>query len=224
VTRTVTAEPGTIVVYGDVICPWSHLATFRLFRARERLGLSEDVTFDMRAFPMELINGKPTSKRGIESEIPVIGGLDPEAGWQLWKRPSSEWPVTTLPALEAIEAAKLQGVRAGEQLGRELRRAFFAESRCVSLRTVILEVAGSCDLVDADLLADDLDSGRARPEVISHWRDQEEGPVQVSPHLFLPDGTDHPNPGIEKHWDGAILVIDSDDPSVYDELVRRAAS
>jgi hypothetical protein len=50
--------------------------------------------------------------------------------------------------------------------------------------------------------------------------------LQGSPHFFLADGSDTHNPGIAIHQVGepgaGFLVVDSDDPTVYDELVRRA--
>lgn len=52
--------------------------------------------------------------------------------------------------------------------------------------------------------------------------------VQGSPHFFLADGSDVHNPGIELHWEGepgsGFPVVDTDDPSAIDELVRRAAN
>ncbi len=51
--------------------------------------------------------------------------------------------------------------------------------------------------------------------------------VKGSPHVFLADGTDAHNPGIEMHWEGrpgeGFPVIDRDEPAIYDELVGRAA-
>jgi hypothetical protein len=79
---------------------------YRLHRTRALLGLEDRVAFDLRAFPLELINEQATPKRILDAEIPVVGGLEPDAGWQVWQRHPSEWPVTTLPALEAVEAAK----------------------------------------------------------------------------------------------------------------------
>jgi hypothetical protein len=50
--------------------------------------------------------------------------------------------------------------------------------------------------------------------------------VQGSPHFFLADGSDVHNPGITIHQVGdpgaGFLVLDSADPTVFDELVRRA--
>src|SRR5438045_838623 len=159
--------PGTLVVYGDIACPWSHLCVHGLRTARRRLGLDGDVLLDLRSFPLELFNGRPTPKRTLDAEVPVVGALDPSAGWQVWRRPEYEYPVTTLPPLEAVQAAKEQGLAASEDLGRALRFAFFAESRTVSMITVILDVAGGCDGIDADSLSDALDQWRARSRVVA---------------------------------------------------------
>jgi predicted DsbA family dithiol-disulfide isomerase len=219
---------GTLVVYGDIACPWSHLCVHGLRQARRRLGLDGKVHLDLRSFPLELFNGRPTPKRTLDAEVPVVGALDPSAGWQVWRRPEYEYPVTTLPALEAVQAAKEQGLAASEDLGRALRFAFFAESRTVSMITVILEVAGGCDGIDADSLSDALDEGRARSMVVEQKEEAERIGVKGSPHVYLPDGGDVPNPGIEKHWEGkegtGFPVIDSYDPSVYDDLLRRATA
>jgi predicted DsbA family dithiol-disulfide isomerase len=220
-------QPGTLVVYGDIACPWSHLCVHGLRQARSRLGLDEEVTLDLRGFPLELFNGRPTPKRTLDAEIPVVGALDPSAGWQVWRRPEFEYPVTTLPALEAVQAAKAQSLRASEELGRALRYAFFAECRTVSLVPVILDVAAGSSDVDAEALAEALDDGRARRMVIDQKDEAERIGVKGSPHVYLPDGGDVANPGVDKHWEGeegvGFPVVDGYDRSVYDDLIRRAA-
>src|SRR3954470_24190101 len=173
--------PGTLVVYGDIACPWSHLCVHGLRTARTRLGLDGDVDLDLRSFPLELFNGRPTPKRTLDAEIPVVGALDPSAGWQMWQRPDFEYPVTTLPALEAVQAAKAQSMRASEDLGSALRHAFFAESRTVSMLSVILDVAGGVDSVDVDALAESLDDARARQMVIEQKDTAERIGVKGSP-------------------------------------------
>jgi predicted DsbA family dithiol-disulfide isomerase len=220
--------PGTLVVYGDIACPWSHLCVHGLRKARTRLGLDDEVDLDLRGFPLELFNGRPTPKRTLDAELPVVGALDPSAGWQMWQRPDFEYPVTTLPALEAVQAAKEQGLRASENLGRALRYAFFAESRTVSVVPIILEVAKECDGVDADAVAKALDDGRARGMVTEQRDEAERIGTKGSPHVYAPDGSDVANPGIEKHWEGeegeGFVGVDSYDPSVYEDLIKRAAS
>jgi predicted DsbA family dithiol-disulfide isomerase len=133
-----------------------------------------------------------------------------------------------LPPLEAVLAAKEQSLEASEELDIGLRRAFWAESRCVSLRHVILEVASECEHVDLAQLAEALDRGRARHRLFEQWEIAKTDRVQGSPHLFLADGWNAENPGLELDWrqgeDGQWSpTVISDDPHVYEELIRRTA-
>lgn len=224
----IDVRAGTIVVFSDIGCPWASVAVERLVAARARLDLVDKVDIDHHAFPLELINGRATPKRVLDAEIPVAGALVPDACWQLWQARSSEWPVTTLLALEAVQAAKAQSLAASTALDLALRRAFYGESRCISLRSVVLEVAEACTEVDASALAEALDDGRARRSVIDDYERSMSDEVQGSPHLFLPDGSEAHNPGVTHHWQGrkgrGFPVVDHDDPSVYDDLLRRAAA
>jgi predicted DsbA family dithiol-disulfide isomerase len=218
---------GTIQVWSDIGCPWAHIAVHRLHETRRRLGLTDAVRLDHRAFPLELFNSEPTPRPLVTIEIGACAPLAPQAGWQIWQGSDSGWPATMLPPMEAVQAAKEQSLAASEELDRELRRAFFGESRCISLRHVILEVASQCERVELEPLAAALDSGRARRAVIDDWRAAASGGVRGSPHLFLPDGGEAHNPGIGFHWEGdpgrGFVVIDDDDPATYDDLLRRAA-
>jgi predicted DsbA family dithiol-disulfide isomerase len=221
----VDVAPGTLVIYSDVGCPWAHAAVSRLHRARARLGLADTVQFDHRTFPLELFNEQPTPKLTLDAEIPVTGGLEPDAGWHLWSAPIHEYPVSTLLALEAVQAAKEESLEASERLDLGLRRAFFAESRCITMRHVVLAVATEQRL-DADALAAALDSGRARPMLLAQCDVARAEEVKGSPHVFAPDGSAAHNPGITMHWEGGrggFPVIDADDPSVVDRLLFSAA-
>jgi predicted DsbA family dithiol-disulfide isomerase len=222
------ATPGTVQVWSDIGCPWAHVAVWRLWDARRRLGLEDRVRFDHRVFPLELFNSQATPRNELEPEMPVCASLAPRAGWQAWSAPDWEWPSTMLPAMEAVQAAKEQGLAASEALDRGLRRAFWGESRCVSLRHVLLEVASETDGLDLAALAAALDSGRARAVIFEQWEVAKTDAVQGSPHLFAPDGTNAQNPGLEMDWnegdDGIWLpTILRDDPGAYEDLLRRAA-
>lgn len=225
----ITVDPRTVVVYSDIGCPWAHVAVWRLWDARRRLGLEERVHFDHRVFPLELFNSEPTPRNELEPEMPICASLAPRAGWQAWSAPDWAWPATMLPAMEAVQAAKEQGLAASEALDRGLRRAFWGESRCISLRHVILEVASETDGVDLAALAEALDEGRARRAIFEHWEVAKGDWVQGSPHVFAPDGTNAQNPGLEMDWnqgeDGVWLpTILRDDPDAYADLLRRAAA
>lgn len=215
----------TVVVFSDIACPWAHVAVHRLHTTRARLGL-HDVTFDMRAFPLEVFNERATPKRTLDAEIPVAGWLEPEAGWQMWQRDDFDYPVTTLLALEAVQAAKDQGARQSESLDRALRIAMFGHSRNISMRHEIIDVASSCPGLDVDALQKCLDDGSARRTVFHHCALARNG-VKGSPRVFLADGTNDHNPGIVMRWQGAhnmgFPVVESDRPAIYEELLASAA-
>ncbi|MDQ3679040.1 MAG: DsbA family protein [Actinomycetota bacterium] len=218
----------TIAIWSDLACPWAHVAVARLHRVRDELGLANQVRFDHRVFPLELINEGPTARSTLDAEVAVVGALEPAAGWQVWQGRDSAYPVTTLPAMEAVQAVKEQSLGASEALDRELRAALFARSECISLRPVILDAASRTRAVDVDALADALDEGRARRTVMDDFEEATGGTVRGSPHVFLPDGTDSHNPGVEMHWEGekgrGFPVVDSDRPDVYFDLLRAAAA
>ena len=219
--------PGTIAIWSDLHCPWAHVAVWRLWDARRRLRLEQRVRFDHRIFPLELFNSEPTPYATLAAEIPVCGSLAPRAGWQVWQAPLSDWPVTTLLPMEAVQAAKEQSLAASEELDRGLRAAFFAQSRCISLRHVIIEVANECETVDVGELVRALDSGSARRRIADDWQAAQREGVRGSPHLFFADGSDAHNPGVTFHWEDdhgvGFPVIDADEPMAYDQLLRRAA-
>lgn len=223
----IEVPPHTIVIFSDLSCPFTHVAVHRLFRARTDLGLDAEVRFHHRAFPIELLNRRPGTRIGSDSEIPVLGALEPDAGWQLWQGPDFHYPSSMLLPLEAVAAANAQDLRAGESLDRALRRAFWAESRPIHLHHEILAVATTVAEVDERRLDDDLQHGAHRAQVFADAEIAGSSRVTMSPHLFLPDGTDHANPGLEVHWEGASAagfpVIDRDDPGVYRTIVERAS-
>ncbi len=220
----IEVPPRTIVYFADIACPWAHVAVHRLHEARRRLGVG--ITLEPRAFPLELFNRRPTPKPILDAEMPVAGALEPNAGWQVWQRLPWEWPVTTLPALDAVAAAKQQSLDAAAELDRALRAALFRDSRCISMRHEILEVARTCDAIDAGKLEAMLDEGAGRAAVMNDLAAASGDEVAGSPHVFLPDRTDVHNPGIQMHWEGehgrGFPVVDADDASVYEELLVRA--
>lgn len=222
--------PGTIVVYSDIGCPWASLTVHRLLTARDRLGLVDAVRLDHRCFPLELINERPTPKRVLDAEVAVIGSHEPALNWTPWRPRDSVYPVSMLLALEAVQAAKADevgGLGASEQLDAALRHAFYAESMTVTLHSVVMEVVERCDRVDSKALAAQLEFGTGRSAIFEQWRESQQIKVQGSPHLYLADGSDVHNPGVELSWTGekgdGFPVIEAEDRSVVDDVLRRAA-
>lgn len=222
-TTTPPVAPGTIQVWSDLLCPFAHVGLLRLRRARERLGL--DIAVEHRTFPLELFNG-PHPRRGTDTEAVGLGQIEPAAEFRVWTAADDLYPNTVLLAAEAVHAAGAQGPRAAEQLDLALRRAFWTHSRSIAHRQVILDVAGETTEVDVAALAQALDAGRHRADLMADFAVAQTDAIPGSPTFRLADGTTVTNPGITVHWQGpwaaGFPVVDADDPSVYDDLVKRA--
>jgi predicted DsbA family dithiol-disulfide isomerase len=213
----------TIEVWSDLLCPFAYVGLLRLRRARARLGL--DTAIEHHTFPLELFNG-PHPRRGTDTEAVGLGQIEPDAGFRVWTAADDLYPHTVLLAAEAVHAASAQGLAAGEELDLALRRAFWTESRSISHRKVILDVAGAVPQVDVDELAAALDEGRYRKDVMADFAVAQTDAIAGSPTFRFADGTTVTNPGIEMHWEGpwaaGFPVVDAHDPGVYDALLERA--
>ena len=144
------------------------------------------------------------------------------------------YPHTVLLTAEAVLAAGAQSHRAGEALDMALRDAFWTDSRNVAHRQVILEVAAEVSRIeptaelDTAVLAAALDDGRHRAQLMHDHAVASTGVIAANPTFVLPDRGSVAYPGITVHWEGPeaarIPIIDKHDPSVYGELLRRAAA
>ncbi|MFC4942142.1 DsbA family oxidoreductase [Pseudonocardia sp. GCM10023141] len=214
----------TIEVWSDLLCPFSYVAVLRLRRARARLGLDAQVRLEHHTFPLELFDG-PHPRRGTDTEAVALGAIEPEAAFRVWTAPDDQYPHTVLLAAEAVHAASAQSPVAGEDLDLALRRAFWTDSRSISHRQVILDVAATVPAVDVDELATALDSGTFRSAITADWAVARTDAIPASPTLRFADGTTISNPGIAVHWDGpwasGFPVVDADDITVYDALLTR---
>jgi predicted DsbA family dithiol-disulfide isomerase len=225
---TMAATSAVIVVFSDLLCPWAHVATTRLGDRRRALGVEDEVRIDHRAYPLELVNGRPTPKPHLEQEIAAARELEPEAGWSTstdgstWQASDHEYAVSSLLALEAVQAAKGQGPGISEALDLALRRAFFRDSRCISVLPVVADVAATVPGLDVDALVAELWSGRPRRDVRSDLDSAAGDAVTMSPHVFIPGGGDWPNPGIDLDTSGDAVRVIADRTEVYDEILELA--
>ena len=191
----------TVTVWSDIGCPWATLALHTLHAEASARG--QQITVSHRAFPLELFNRMPTPKFIVDAEVTVIGGRHPELGWRPWREAESSYPVTMLPALEAVQAAKdpaVGGLRASDELDTALRAAFYADHACISIPSVLLDIAEECEHVDAAALADAIARGAGRAEVYRDWRIAQGPEIQGSPHVLAADGFTRHNPGVVYHW------------------------
>ncbi len=221
----------TIEVFSDIHCPWAYLATFRLrqlepeWQGRIRLA--------WRCLPLEVVNSRGTPKRIIDQELPYLLQVEPDIPARPWRRAEWEYPVTLLPAFEALKCAQAQGDQAAYTMNWALRRAFFAESRCISLRHVLIDIARESG-VDVARFTADFDSGRYKHLVMEEsergWNTLK---VNGSPTLVLPSGEQHSNPGTpELLWDADEQVVgfkaseypESDPLDIYRAILESATT
>lgn len=201
--KCVSRLGSAVTVWSDIGCPWATLALHTLRDTAYRNGVG--LTIEHRVFPLELFNGRPTPKPIIDAEIVAVAGLRPEVDWRLWNGADWTYPVTTLPAMAAVQAAAdptIGGLAAADQLDSTLRGAFYRDSRCISVHAEILAAAGLCPDLDVDALEAALRRGSGIAAVFSDWKAAAEAKVMGSPHIFL-GPEDHEglhNPGVTYHW------------------------
>lgn len=183
-----------IALYADLACPYAYVAAYRLRRLREvHRGR---VIIEHKCLSLEYVNRQPTPKPTLDSEIPILMLQQPDLPWQPWHAPLSEWPVTIWPACEAVKCAERQSAELADDLAWAIRTALFVESRCISMRYVLLELAEHVGLDMAHFTAD-FDSGQARPLVLAEAREGWEQPhVAGSPTFVLPSGRQLSNLGL----------------------------
>jgi predicted DsbA family dithiol-disulfide isomerase len=178
--------PITIELYSDVHCPYAYVTAYRLRQLRD--AYHGKVTIRYQSLALEYANRCPTPKPILDNETPILLLEEPEIPYQPWHAPLSEWPVTMWPAFEAIKCAERQSSELAAELDWAIRRAFFAESQCISMRHVLFALAEQVGLEMAGF-ADDFDGGRTKRQVLQEaqagW---ERLKVAGSPTLVLPSG------------------------------------
>ncbi|MDX1521395.1 MAG: DsbA family protein [Anaerolineae bacterium] len=175
-----------IDLYSDVHCPYAYLTTYRLRQLRDEY--VDKIAIVHRSLALEYVNRRSTPKNIIEAETPILMLEELDIPYHPWHAPLTEWPVTMWPAFEAVKCAEEQGLDLADDLDWAIRKAFFAESRCISMRHVLFELAEAAGL-DMVRFADAFDSGvykrRALEEAQMGWETLK---VEGSPTFVLPSG------------------------------------
>lgn len=221
--------PATVTVWSDIGCPWATLALRTLRAAIQKRDAAVDI--DHRAFPLELFNAGPTPQNIVDPEIVAIASLLPELGWSCWSAPASTYPVTTLPAMAAVQAAKhpaVGGLAASDQLDGALRQAFYTDHQCISIHSVITDVARTCPDVDSEQLERQLAQGAGIAAVHRDFEQARSLSIQGSPVVEIADDTRRHNPGATYHWTSppptGFARLENYDPQWADDLLDHVAS
>ena len=162
-----------IEVYADVWCPFAYVGLHYVVDRRSVLGRG-DVLLDIRAWPLELVNGAPLDPditashvRELRSQVAphLFRSFDP-----------SLFPRTSLPALAYAHAAYRQDPKTGEAMSLALRAALFEEGLDISRPDVLSDLAESLGV--GPYGAGD-DEGVRRD-----WADGVRRGVKGSPHFY----------------------------------------
>lgn len=177
----------TVEVFADVLCPFTHVGLHTLIDRRTERGL-EEPRLRIRAWPLELLNGKPLDPDHIAAEIVALrGSVRPD----LFQGFSTEtFPSTSMAAFALTAAADRTGDPALiEQVGMALRDAVFEKGLDIGRPEVVQTVATRFGLTP-------LDPGATEAAVRADFEEGKERGVVGSPHFFTPHGGSWFCPGL----------------------------
>jgi len=198
------SKPIVIAMYADLACPYAYVSAYRVRKLRNEI--PKTIVITHKSLALEYVNREPTPKAVLDQELPLLVREEPGIPYQPWQRPASEWPVTMWPAFEAVKCAERQSLELADELDWALRVAFFARSRCISLRHVLLDVAQSVGL-DLPRFTDDFDRGVTKYQVLQEAQDGwERLHVAGSPTFVLPSGTQISDVGLPE------IILDPEHP------------
>ena len=141
-------KPLRITVYQDVLCSWCYLADLRLETLKQEFG--DIIRWRVRPYPLRVQDKRPTEKelRGLSAEVERARqepeSVAPLLTTELWR--GGDAPRSSVPALAALEAARLQGPAARAQLARMMQRTALEQGVNVTRTDVIFELASRVGL------------------------------------------------------------------------------
>jgi predicted DsbA family dithiol-disulfide isomerase len=184
----------TVEVFADVLCPFTHVGLHSLIDRRTQRGLNEP-RLRIRAWPLELINGKPLDPDHIAAEIVALrGSVRPDlfAGFSV-----DTFPSTSMAAFALTAAADRTGDPILiEKVGMALRDAVFEQGLDIGRPAVVRTVADRFGLTP-------LDAEATEAAVRADWDEGKRRGVVGSPHFFTPEGGGWFCPGLAISRDAA---------------------
>jgi len=163
--------PVPVVVYYDYLSPWCYIIAVRLQKIKEEYGAKVDIIW--RGYPLvrDAIPGRRISPHSIDSR--QRANLEEQnISFKPWDR-RRLYPGSSVPALQAARCTRLQGEEAFQSFHMELFKAFFGESRNISLRQVLVGIAEKTGL-DVGRFVSDFDGGLQKSEVLAEYEEAHE--------------------------------------------------
>ena len=165
-----------IEVYADICCPFTHVGLRAIAKRRRELG-RDDVVLRVRAWPLELVNGRPLDSLTTAEHIEALRAqVAPDLFTHF---DPSHFPATSLPAMAVAAAAYRRDDRIGESVSFALRDSLFEAGRDVSLPPVLAEISNAYGVLDIGPEDDRM--------VLAEWQEGQSRGVKGSPHFFCGD-------------------------------------
>ena len=137
----------------------------------------EDVGLDIRAWPLELVNGTPLDPETTARHVRDLQAqVAPD---QFTHFDPGHFPITSLPALACIHAAYRKDLKTGEAVSFALRNALFEDGLDISRQDVLSDVARALGVGPSN----EADQG----SIVSDWQEGVRRGVKGSPHFFCGD-------------------------------------
>lgn len=187
-----------VEVFADVVCPFTHVGLRRFVARRGEVGMTVPL-LRVRAWPLELVNGKPFDPDTVAHHVHELRN---QVAPDLFARFTPDAvPTTSIPAFALVAAAYAVGDALGEAVSLAVRSALFEDGHDIADPEVLAEVAAAHGIdgvgtAAKHMLAVDYDEGRRRD-------------VQGSPEFFL-DGRSYFCPGLRIDRSGDEMVIEPD--------------
>lgn len=165
-----------VEVFADVLCPFTHVGLRRFVARRAEAG-RDDIMLWVRAWPLEIVNGRPLDAGFVAGEV---YDLRAQVAPDLFRAfTPAAFPSTALPALTLAAAAYRTSPKLGERVSLHVRDALFEEGRNIAEQSVIDDLAAEhgVEVLDTDL-----------QRVFADRRDGARRGVIGSPHFFARHG------------------------------------
>jgi predicted DsbA family dithiol-disulfide isomerase len=176
----------TLVLYEDPLSPWCFVAEQRIRAALEEVGFAYQLRIE--PFPLRMEPRAPTAaERRALARTARKAALEPEAAHtrpDLWL--SSDPPHTTVPALTALAAARIQGAAHEEALRSAMRDAALVRGINVTRKDVLYELAHAVGL-DMARFAAALVAPSTERKVRGAFEDALEKGIEHAPALVIGD-------------------------------------
>ena len=195
------APPEVLIeVFAEIACPFTHACLQTIVGERERRETNVP-RLRIRAWPLELVNGRPMSPKRVAEEI---AALRAQVAPQMFRgQDATLVPSSAIAAFGLAASAYRRSDEIGEAVSLALRTALFEEGRDLLDDTVLSEIG-------APFRVEPLSLHDAAAAVDADWQAGSARGAKGSPHFFCGD----------REWFSPSLVVEKHDGSI---TVRRDA-